>query len=144
MRERVRSDDPVSRGWLVKEDHEIARLQAQVSSLSTEIAKIHGILALGMRSTDGEEDEGKGRAVSDAAWKCKKCRALLGFYDVQSDVMRIRYKDHIAFFRLGPGGFVQTICRGCGEINTEEWASAEEVAASQRARDPQVVRRPSR
>lgn len=126
----------------MRDEHELARLQAQVAALTSELAKLQGIVALGMRATD-EEDEGKGRAVADAAWKCRKCRSLLGFYDVSNDVMRIRYKDHITFFRLGPGGFVQVICRGCGEINTEEYASPEQVAAA-REQAPQVVRRPSR
>ena len=124
----------------MKEEHDLARLQAQVASLTAELGKLQGIVALGMRATDGEDDQG-GRAVSDAAWKCKKCRSLLGFYDVSSDVMRIRYKDHVAFFRLGPGGFVQVICRGCGEINTETYASPEEVTQARQAQT-QVIRRP--
>jgi hypothetical protein len=103
--------------------------------------------------------------VKDARWNCQKCGTLLAWYDPEKDMLRIRYKDHILYSRVGgvspialtdevldwvdrhgialeegavrqlaeaiagvvTPGFVQAICRGCGEPNTQEYASPEEV-----------------
>jgi hypothetical protein len=116
-----------------------ASVVARVKSLEAEIQRMSELLA----SMQGEEgdDERKGRVISDAAWKCKKCSSLLGFYDVATDVLRIRYKEHSAYIRVGQGGFVQLICRGCGDINTQEYQTPEEVEDAQR-RAPSTRRAP--
>ena len=49
---------------------------------------------------DGRTED-RGRAVQDAMWKCQKCNALLAFYDPETDVLRMRYKDHVTFARVG-------------------------------------------
>ncbi len=67
-----------------------------------------------------------GAVNKDARWHCSKCGYLLGFYDIKSDVMRTRYKEHIVFVRCGPGGFIQVVCRGCSEVNTQEFAESAE------------------
>ncbi len=109
-----------------------ASITARVKSLESEIQRMSELLA--SMQTEDPDDERKGRAISDAAWKCKKCSSLLGFYDVQTDVLRIRHKEHSAYIRVGAGGFVQVICRGCGDINTQEYATQDEVEQSQRSR----------
>lgn len=106
-------------------------LVARVQALEGELQKMGALLAA-MAVGESEDDERKGRAIADAAWKCKKCSSLLGFYDMESDVLRMRYKDHSTYVRVGAGGFVQVICRGCGDINTQEYATEEEVEDAQR------------
>ena len=107
------------------------RLISRVQTLETEIQRMAQMLAATVPS-EGEEDERKGRAILDAPWKCKKCAALLGFYDVETDVLRIRYKDHVTFVRVGEGGFIQVICRGCGDINTQEYTTQDEIDESRK------------
>ena len=96
------SSDPVFR-----------RLQRQVAELEREVS-------IAARSTEGGS-ESSGSAVSDARWSCSACGSLLGFYDPKEDVLRVRYKDHMLYVRVGAGGFVQVICRGCGAVNTQEY-----------------------
>lgn len=97
---------------------DLSKLQQRVAELERELATVAAIAAHG----DAEKtDPSRGRAMADAIWHCVKCSALLAFYDVRSDVLRIRYKDHMVYVRVGDGGFAQIICRGCGEINTQEY-----------------------
>jgi hypothetical protein len=117
-----------------QEEH---RLVARVTSLEADLGKALALLAAGVSDP---EDERRGKAVSDVAWKCKKCGTLLGFYDVESDVLRLRYKEDVCYVRVGEGGFIQKICRGCGEINTQSFVTPEEVARAATV-EPRVTRR---
>ena len=45
--------------------------------------------------------EGAGSAIRDQMWKCKSCGSLLGFYDPDKDMMRVKYKDLVLFARAG-------------------------------------------
>lgn len=112
------------------EAYEMRSLRAQVQHLQQELTRLGQAVAAGnMRPMDEPEPEDRGSAVADAQWRCSKCKALLAFYDPRTDVLRIRYKDFVAFMRVGAGGFVQVLCRGCGEINTQEYATPEDIAA---------------
>ena len=76
--------------------------------------------AIGRQEAQEAQPRGDSGAVNrDARWHCEKCGYLLGFYDMARDVLRTRYKEHIVFVRAGPGGFVQIVCRGCSEVNTQ-------------------------
>lgn len=101
------SSDPVFR-----------RLQRQVAELEREVS------VASRRPSGSSEDSGS--AVSDARWSCSACGSLLGFYDPTEDVLRVRYKDHMLYVRVGIGGFVQVICRGCGAVNTQEYVASVE------------------
>lgn len=98
---------------------DLSKLQQRVAELEREVSTVAAIAA----TTDEKPDPSRGRAIADAIWHCSKCSALLAFYDVRTDVLRIRYKDHMVYARVGDGGFVQIICRGCGEVNTQEYVS---------------------
>jgi len=102
-RDRDLSTDPAFR-----------RLQRQVSELEREVS----IAARRAAETGSEET---GSVVADARWSCSSCGSLLGFYDPREDVLRVRYKDHMLYVKVGEGGFVQVICRGCGAVNTQEY-----------------------
>ena len=54
---------------------------------------------------------------TDSVWPCKKCGFRLGIYDKKNDVLRVRYKDFYAWWKVGEGGNLKIICRGCSEIN---------------------------
>ena len=146
----------------------LRKLNQRLSAMEADIAAL-GAVAIGAKT---EEREDVGGAIRDARWSCRKCNALLAWYDPDTDVLRVRYKDHLLFSRVGGvgaeelvaavfdgamkagvtlderqtqvfaeavaeavvGGFVQIICRGCGEINTQAFMSNEEVAASQDAK----------
>ena len=57
---------------------------------------------------------------TDDPWQCRKCGALIGFYDRESEVMRVRAKLMTIRGRAGVGGFLAVDCRSCGEVNTIE------------------------
>lgn len=101
-------------------DPAFRRLQRQVAELEREVS-------VATRKAEEGSDE-SGSAVADARWSCSACGSLLGFYDPREDVLRVRYKDHMMYVRVGIGGFVQVICRGCGAVNTQEYV--EEIAGS--------------
>lgn len=102
-------------------------LTRRIGELESDLAALTKMLA--------PHDEGArsdaGPVNRDARWHCKKCGYLLAFYDKESDVMRTRYKEHIVFMRAGPGGFIQIICRGCCEVNTEEYSEQADGDASE-------------
>jgi hypothetical protein len=118
-------------------DVDIANLKRQVADLTREIATLAAV------RVPADDDPERGRAVGDAMWKCGKCASLLAFYDPRTDIMRVRYKDFMLYTRSGPGGFVQVICRGCGEINTKQYMTEDEVKAEQQA-EREAARRRSR
>lgn len=103
------------RGGDLSTDPAFRRLQRQVAELEREIS-------IAARSSE-ERSEESGAAVADARWSCSSCGSLLGFYDPREDVLRVRYKDHMLYVRVGVGGFVQVICRGCGAVNTQEYVA---------------------
>lgn len=141
MREAYKADDhavsPVTGGSSkgrereIDPEVEIRRLRDRVGDLEQVVA------ASGTARRVDEDREDMGPAQKHARWNCRACGSLLGFYDHEADVMRIRYKDHVTFVRCGPGGFVQTLCRSCAQINTQEYASPDEVArTNETARAP--------
>ena len=104
--------DRTARKLLVR----IAQMEAEIAVLGQAVSPV----AQSSRTT--------GAVNKDARWHCEKCGYLLGFYDVGSDIMRTRYKEHIVFVRCGPGGFIQVVCRGCSEINTQQHVEPEGAA----------------
>ena len=130
------------------------RLERQIHELQRDMAALARHVHVPVR------EESEGGAVRDQMWKCKSCSSLLGFYNPDDDVMRVKYKDLMVFARAGgvrpeevvasiigscelfgvePSedfiesiatrvidsadlGFIQIICRGCGEINSMEYA----------------------
>jgi hypothetical protein len=106
-----------------RESNEVARLNRRISELEQVVAGLAG------RPGASEDEPG---AVRDARWKCRKCAALLAFYDQTDDVLRIRYKEHLTYVHVGEGGWVQIVCKGCGEPNLQAYATQEEVDAAQR------------
>lgn len=126
-------------------EHAAGRLTAQVNALTAEVARLSILVTTlqdGGPMERGEKTEMAGQAVADVAWKCAKCRWFLGFYDPSTDVLRIRNKDQVSYIRVGVDGWYQTICRGCGELNTQAYASPEEVAQTAAAAEvPRQTRR---
>ena len=100
----------------ISSDPMFRRLQRQVSELEREVA-----VATRLAETKSEDT---GTAVADARWSCSACGSLLGFYNSKEDVLRVRYKDHMLYVRVGVGGFVQVICRGCGAVNIQEYVES--------------------
>jgi RNase P subunit RPR2 len=100
---------------------ESAHIAHTLRQLEQDIQKLQRIVA---DSADRSRDEDKAKSPTlDAIWQCKKCQYFLGFYDVRSEVLRVRYKEHLMYVRVGQGGFVQVFCRSCGESNTQEYTS---------------------
>jgi hypothetical protein len=108
----------------VSDDRDVRKLVQRLGLLEQEVALLGKAVA---PPTGGSSDSG---AVNrDARWHCKKCGYLLGFYDVDADVLRTRYKEHIVFVRAGVGGFVQIVCRGCSEVNTQDYVETPAAVA---------------
>lgn len=76
-------------------------------------AAVAGVAALAR----GESLEGipKADVMRDALWCCPACGHRLGVYNSQEDVLRIRYKDLFVWVHAGTGGFIEVVCRSCGE-----------------------------
>ena len=98
--------------------------------LEQDIQKLQRIVA---DQTDKSRDEDRSQSpIVDAIWKCKKCAYFLGFYDVKTEVLRVRYKEHLMYVRVGSGGFIQVFCRSCGEANTQEFTASDETSGNRR------------
>jgi len=110
------SDDSVKSG-----ESDIQMLKQRMNYLEREV---------GMLSTADapEPPDDAGTVNRDARWHCRKCGYLLGFYDLADDVLRTRYKEHIVYVRVGDGGFVQVVCRGCSQVNTQHYSPDTESA----------------
>jgi RNase P subunit RPR2 len=101
---------------------ESAHIAHTLRQLEQDIQKLQRIVA---DSADKSRDEDKAKSPTlDATWQCKKCQYFLGYYDIRSDVLRVRYKEHLMYVRVGQGGFVQVFCRSCGEANTQEYTAS--------------------
>ena len=141
------------------------KMERRIGAMERDIASLGRAFLPGERS----QREDSGKVMKDARWNCKKCNALLAWYDQSTDILRIRYKDHLVYSRVGgvgaeqlieavlegvslagaaldddqcrtiaqqvadvvTPGFMQIICRGCGEINTKAYMSEEEIEAAQ-------------
>ena len=77
----------------------------EIDGLRRMIATLERDLAAVARHTPGVErknrSQSSGRAVADAMWKCRKCGSLLGFYDVDEDILRVREKLQVTFIKVG-------------------------------------------
>mgnify|MGYP003627660392 CR=1 FL=1 len=114
--------DSMPRATDVSDDRDVKKLIHRIGILEQEVALIGKAVA--PPATLGSD---AGPVNKDARWHCQKCGYLLGFYDMAADVLRTRYKEHIVFVRAGQGGFVQIVCRGCSEVNTQEYVPPDEV-----------------
>jgi hypothetical protein len=103
-----------------------------VIALAKRVADLEQVVTAATRRP--RDDDGGPGPVRDAMWRCEKCQRLLGFYDKETDVLRIRYKEHLEFVRIGVGGFIQVVCKDCGHPNEQVYATPEEVAATESAR----------
>ena len=77
------------------EDDELKRLKRQIGGMEREIQQLMRALPQPGRP------ESSGQAMSSQMWKCRSCNSLLGLYDPDDDTLRIRYKDHVSYFRAG-------------------------------------------
>lgn len=80
-----------------------------------------------VRDTHDDEDAA-GMQKGHQPWKCEACRALLGYYDRERDVLRFRLKDYHAQVQLGAGGWVEVPCRRCGHPNRQGYVAADSPA----------------
>jgi hypothetical protein len=128
-RVHIPGDDDGVEERMHTEERDAQRLLHRVALLETEVSLLGKAVSQYERPA---EDAGSAPVNRDARWHCKKCGYLLGFYDVKDDVLRTRYKEHIVFVRAGVGGFVQIVCRGCSEVNTQQYVPPEDLSG-----DPQ-------
>ncbi len=69
-------------------------------------------------TVENAEDGDKGAGlVADTTWPCRKCGARLGYYDNNTDVMRMFKGAHCSYAHVGPGGWLKVVCPGCREEN---------------------------
>lgn len=104
-----------------------------IAELTARVAGLENVIRLARGEETDEPVPGRREFMKDAAWKCGKCNSLLAYYDHDTDVIRIRYKDHLVRAQIGPGGWVEVLCRGCGENNRKEYLTPEQVAAEKAA-----------
>mgnify|MGYP003345220653 CR=1 FL=1 len=124
MRRKVydpNSSDSVKRSDS-SDDRALKKINVRISEIENDLR----ILSSAIPPQTEQEPQDSGSANRDIRWHCKKCGYLLAFYDKDHDVMRTRYKEHIVYMRAGVGGFIQIVCRGCSEVNTQEYVAAQE------------------
>jgi len=109
------------------EDRDLGRLRSQITSMERELSELHRMV----HNSNDAKPEGSGQAVKDARWNCEKCSSLLAWYDEAEDLLRIRYKDHLTYVRLGNGGSITIMCRGCAQPNVQEYQTEAQIAESQ-------------
>jgi len=125
MRRKVYDTDSKSIAPMSVDERTLRRLTSRITEMEAEIRVLGTASAPAQQNSSEPEDLG---AVNrDIRWHCKKCGYLLAFYDKTHDVMRTRYKEHIVYMRAGVGGFIQIVCRGCSEVNTQEYVEVEEA-----------------
>lgn len=123
MRRKVydsKSPDSVKRDS--SDERTLKKLNVRISEIENDLRVISSALPTPAK----EEGTDSGVVNRDVRWHCKKCGYLLAFYDKDHDVMRTRYKEHIVYMRAGIGGFIQIVCRGCSEVNTQEYVAVED------------------
>lgn len=123
MRRKVydsKSPDSVKRDS--SEDKSIRKLNVRISEIENDLR----VISSALEPPSKEDSSDSGVVNRDVRWHCKKCGYLLAFYDKDHDVMRTRYKEHIVYMRAGIGGFIQIVCRGCSEVNTQEYVAVED------------------
>ena len=94
----------------------IDRLERQVRGLERDLN-----LLVKATANAPEAQPGETPATTDIVWSCVKCGSRLGLYDQANDELRVRYKDFVAYVRVGHGGVVRVVCRSCGELNALEY-----------------------
>lgn len=114
----------------------MAALSQQVQSMEEELGRAQvTVSALAARtgapveSEDSDDDLSPEVVVKDTVWRCLKCGPKLGLYDTDTDVVRVRYKDHTVYSHLGVGGWIRVICRSCGQINTLDYTPGADIGA---------------
>jgi len=111
-----------------RDGNDVRALRARVNELEREVTMLGRALA---GTPPVQQDETSSPAGQrDVRWHCQKCGYLLAFYDMEHDVMRTRYKEHIVFMRAGEGGFIQIVCRGCSEVNTQKYTSPDDMPSA--------------
>lgn len=99
---------------------QVEGLQRQVNGLEADMQSI-----LAVAKENGVASKLKSIKPRDHPWQCENCRNLLGWYNAEKEIMRIRYKQQAIFVRIGVGGFVQSICVQCSEPNILEYEDAQ-------------------
>ncbi len=90
-----------------------------VSEMDTQLHHLHQVVAQIARTMEDEPQlEIERGAMRDQVWACGNCSARLGIYNADTDELRVRYKDFVAYIRPGVGGSIMVPCRRCGERNS--------------------------
>ena len=100
---------------IAAQDATIERLDRIASALVEDLDRVSSMVGQAMRTVRPRMAE-----QSDEPWCCRKCSALIGFYDRETEIMRVRAKLMTIRGRAGVGGFLAVDCRSCGEVNTIE------------------------
>lgn len=95
-------------------DREVSRLQRQMEGMEQELQVLTSLM---QSETSPQSQIQKSTSVRDQPWRCENCKSLLGWYNADKEIMRIRYKQQMIYVRVGVGGFLQSICPGCSEPN---------------------------
>ena len=91
-------------GWIMTTN------SAKISDLENRISSLEKDMNL-------QKSQNRGQKKIDHSWNCTKCRSLLGIYDAKEKLIRIRYKDFVAYWNPGQSGYMEIICRSCSYRN---------------------------
>jgi hypothetical protein len=105
------------------EQSRVERIERQLALLERDQAALSSIISSVAPPGD---DAVRLTQNPDQLWSCKKCGSRLGFYDQERDLLRVRYKDFVAYVHLGVGGVIQVLCRQCSEMNEVHYVEVDE------------------
>lgn len=88
---------------------------------------------MGVPMVSAEDDQNRDQPVL-----CAKCGTLNGYYDPDTDVVRVRSGAHLVFMRMGPGGSIEIMCRKCSNPVVVTYAPPDGAATAE-ARDGLLV-----
>ncbi len=111
-----------------KGEERIGKLERHLAMQEHELQTLAALVSIAINnsnseSDDADDDSRRGNVNPDHIWSCKKCGSRLGFYDPNEDTLRVRYKDFVAYIRLGEGGMFKVLCRSCSEMNEVNWVN---------------------
>ena len=102
---------------------DVTRMRNQIASLERDVRQLSKMIP--SRDPDSIDPH----TAKDAMWKCSNCNSLLAWYSVEDDLLRIRYKDHIVLSRIGVGGHITVMCRGCAQPCTQHYVEKRDDSA---------------
>mgnify|MGYP003640368713 CR=1 FL=1 len=104
----------------------ISKLEMVLSEMDSQLHHVAAVVLSQVQPDDDDHDAKTSLSeasmsdrspMRDEVWGCSNCSARLGIYNKNTDELRVRYKDFVAYVIPGSGSRIMVPCRRCGEQN---------------------------